>query len=247
MRHGLATREPGLIVAENSVNLSLRLYGRMMKVIRFVEHRMWHSERGEAKEPRADDGWRPFRNDSGEEIPAYAVMRQTGTYQASAYARRVMTMGKPNATLQRYYWVNGPVPVADDAGGLCTRLTYGGPVKYTGTAPAYGDQYGVTNGQWYLTADVPGFFIIGDPDDSLPSGIIIAEQRPPAGVWGTNDADLTTSGSQLVSLSDFSGMEISAFASRILTSGKKISSGSTVYVELDTYQVVNSRQCPVSV
>ena len=147
-----------------------------------------------------DDGiqWEPFRNDSNETIPAYAVMREIGTYAPSPYVRRVRRMGKPNTTFQREYWVNGPTPVparnsvTGDGCGFCTRLSIAGPVLYdTATVPTFGQEWGPKIDEWKLFPNRPGF-IVDEPDDSLPSGVITARQEAVNYVLGKLDANTGT-------------------------------------------------------
>jgi hypothetical protein len=54
--------------------------------------------------------WLAFRNDSGETIPPFAVLRITGVVTIAG--RAVLTVSKPNADGGTFYAVNGAVVTA---------------------------------------------------------------------------------------------------------------------------------------
>ena len=63
--------------------------------------------------------WLEFRNDSGESIPAFAVMRCTGVETADG--RAILLMDKPNGDRHQSIYINGPLDVDDDEYGICSR------------------------------------------------------------------------------------------------------------------------------
>lgn len=103
----------------------------------------------------------PFRNDSGETVPAYGVMRVVN--KTTIDARPIYTIGKPNTTFQRRYLVNSPTEVIDGGRGWGTWLWHADYVLYdsgSGT-PAFGEEWGAQNGTWTLAKNRPGFLIDG--------------------------------------------------------------------------------------
>lgn len=108
--------------------------------------------------------WVRIRNEAGEDIPPFAVMRITGVLQGDGEI--VYTVAKPNSTLYRWYLVNGPVrlpygPTVPDGWG--TFLTDGGYVLYDSSSatPAYNECWGPQDGSWELKKYRYGFTILG--------------------------------------------------------------------------------------
>lgn len=111
-----------------------------------------------------------FRNDSGETIPGFAVMRITGVIERDGLDS-VVLVRKPK-TGNYCYMVNGPLPVAANAYGYGTfdfpayALFDGqtsGPVGATYAAlPVNGEEWGPENNSWKLVKDNPGFRIWGN-------------------------------------------------------------------------------------
>lgn len=82
-----------------------------------------------------------YRNDSGEEIPAYGIVRITGYVEENE--RDVLTVTKP-ATATGWFMVNGPNVIPDGKHGVAY---YGPLVKVlydSGDSPSVGDVYGVS-------------------------------------------------------------------------------------------------------
>lgn len=105
------------------------------------------------------------RNDSGEEIPAYGVMRVTGI--VTEEDREYYKVDKPGTTFSREYLVNGPVAIgtADDEKYGTAQL---GPRVQAlfddadGT-PTAGDGYGPKPGQWSLAKNYPETALVAGP------------------------------------------------------------------------------------
>lgn len=114
-----------------------------------------------AAAPFTQNPWKLFRNTTAETIPAFAVMRITGSEDFNGAIR--FTVAKPNATQYAVYLVNGPYAVPAGTDGVCTTLTQAGYVAYDDGdgAPALGESWGAKNAQWTAAKDVPGFFICG--------------------------------------------------------------------------------------
>lgn len=110
--------------------------------------------------PLGDMHWREFRNDSGEEIPAFACMRITGAEVVST-GRVTLTVGKPNTFGAQYNHVfNGPLKVANGKYGLCTRSD-GAAALYDSAdgTPAFGESWGPRDATWKLKKNTGGFLI----------------------------------------------------------------------------------------
>lgn len=103
----------------------------------------------------------PFINASGEEIPAYAVMRLTTP--TTVDGEMIVNVAKPDATYRWRYLINGPevVSSASDARGWGTYAFDGDKILYASGTPAVGERWGPTVGQWYLTQHRPGFIVNG--------------------------------------------------------------------------------------
>lgn len=100
-----------------------------------------------------------FRNDSGEAIPQYAIMRVTG--MVTVNSRSILTVAKPNTFGSQYsHVVNGFVEVASGAYGSCT-ANFPAKIKYNGT-PAAGEVWGPRSGSWSLEDNTGGFVCLGN-------------------------------------------------------------------------------------
>jgi hypothetical protein len=130
----------------------------------------------------------PFRNDSGEAVPAYAVMRVTS--RATVDGRSIHVIGKPTTTFQRRYLVNGVLEVGIGKRGWGTWLWHADYVLYnsgSGT-PAYGEGWGPKSGQWSLEKNYIGFFVEGGNTGSGAASRTNAMQVMPHFVIGKADA-----------------------------------------------------------
>jgi hypothetical protein len=111
----------------------------------------------------------PVRNDSGEEIPAYACLRITGTFipftsgdesfRQVGVANYGFTVGKPNEWGAQFsHMFNGPVPIAigQIGQGVFGKVMQG---LVTGILNV-GDRLGPTNGSWELNGSSGGFRVV---------------------------------------------------------------------------------------
>lgn len=101
-----------------------------------------------------------FRNDSGETIPAFGIVRIDGA-EVADNNRLVLIGKKPNGSGKIHY-INGGVEVANGSFGSCAVAS--GPVwaKYdTGDTPSVGESWGPVSGSWELGIDGGGFKIVG--------------------------------------------------------------------------------------
>ena len=115
------------------------------------------------------------KNDSGEEIPAYAVMVVTGSERMATknVALKVEKIAiPPTAAGRQVILVNGPCAI-----GTSGAARYGWarhamlPVidwvayEWAFDTPAPGEMWGISDGAWLLGKDDPGFLIVGEVDE----------------------------------------------------------------------------------
>lgn len=136
------------------------------------------------------DRW-PLRvkNSSGEVIPPHSVLRVTNW--ANSDNEILYTVAKPDATYRWQYLVSGPFAIGagSSAEGLATFLSSGGLVYYNSGTPAYGERWGPTASQWYLTQHRPGFHVQGAGTTTFNSkNLLCAVQLPPGEVRVQNDS-----------------------------------------------------------
>lgn len=122
--------------------------------------------------------WQYFRNDSGETVPPFAVLRVTGTTVNNSMP--AITCAKPNATSYNFYFVNGPFAVRN---GKFGQGTYGPHVvaRYdTAATPTLDAEWGPQSGSWFLSTAGSGFRIVGEISATkfTDSGLLEAIQVP---------------------------------------------------------------------
>lgn len=105
--------------------------------------------------------WLPFYNDSGEEIPAYAVMRIDSVDRSNGVP--YFKCKKPNDTFYRYYAINSARTCAVGARGRCTLLVPRDVLYDDGATPTINQSWGPKSGSWKLWPNRPGFTIFGSP------------------------------------------------------------------------------------
>lgn len=143
-----------------------------------------------------------FRNDSGEIIPACAVMRVTGIEVVAT--RATATVAKPSSTFQRLYLVNGGWSVAINGYGEGTWLSEANYVLYNTSSgtPAYGESWGPKNGQWTLEKYRYGFTILGGNTGSGSTAKTGAIQHQVNGFIGKTDASHALDATGTISIYD---------------------------------------------
>lgn len=128
------------------------------------------------------------RNDSGEIIPAYGIMRITGVVVVKQQA--IITVGKPNTYGGRdgRYLVNEAYPIESGGYGEAQRGPYVSVHFDTGDAaiPGVGDLWGPVDGSWKAKRYVPGFRIVGLPEAG--ENIVTALMAPMMSVLIKTDA-----------------------------------------------------------
>lgn len=140
-----------------------------------------------ASGPLGDLHWREFRNDSGEEIPAFACLRITSSEVIEA-GRVVLTAAKPNTYGAQYdHCFNGPLKVAAGKYGLCTRSDGAVALYDSGDgSPGWGESWGPRSGTWKLKKNTGGFRIEGI--SSTSKTLAIVRPFPMLRVHGQTDA-----------------------------------------------------------
>jgi hypothetical protein len=120
----------------------------------------------------------PFANDSGEEIPAYAVMRLTGDVDSS----HRLKVSKPNDLQQKFFLVNGSVAVPSGGNGRGSWLSEDAAPSGLRVAfdsvdgtPGFGESWGAKSGQWTVAKFRAGFTVLGDADTT--ANTVVALQR----------------------------------------------------------------------
>jgi hypothetical protein len=195
--------------------------------------------------------WHAFKNNSGETIPAYAILRLTGmnTINGLTY----LTADKPNAS-ETAYAVNGPNQVPSGKYGQCV-LSGICVFAYDTGSPAFNDSYSAKNAQW--TANKTGSLIkclgIVDSTNKFALGII-GQDGGTSTTLGILDEDLTYGGTATVSVWEGepnaeadSGDNVECYT-WLLESGYQLSTG--FHVEMvkgagGKYRVIACRECPV--
>ena len=146
-----------------------------------------------------DMQWEEFRNDSGEEIPAFAVMRCTGAALIDS-GQVVLKMAKPNTYGSQYlHYLNGPIKVANGKFGLCTQSR--GAVALYDTAdgtPAFGERWGPRDATWKLKKNTGGFAVVEVSNST--DGLVMVQQAPMLSFHGVTDAAINKDAGGTVSI-----------------------------------------------
>lgn len=121
--------------------------------------------------------WLEFRNDAGESIPAFAVMRCAGA--DSVDGRAILLMDKPTADRHQSIYINGPLDVADGDYGICSRdLPLHCLYDTSDGTPSSGQWWGIKNDSWKLGDVRLGQFSILDVTDSTAGIAYVGKPEP---------------------------------------------------------------------
>lgn len=131
--------------------------------------------------------WVEFKNDAGETIPSFGIVRLTGVATIEA-TRVVLTGAKPNAFGCQYNAaVNGPTAVLSGQYGICTRAAVGVALYDTADGtPAFGEKWGPRDATWKLKKNTGGFSILGVTNSDL--GLVLVSPAPLRMFVGKTDA-----------------------------------------------------------
>lgn len=148
-----------------------------------------------------------FLNNSGEEVPGYAVMEVTAGVRGgtNAYTEERLTITKPTSTFNRLYLINGPQAVAIDKEGEGTWLmddAAGRPVLYDSAdgTPAWGESWGAKASQWTLAKNRPGFLVTGANNTTPTNKYTSAVQYMVNYLKGKADGAITKGSSGTISV-----------------------------------------------
>lgn len=172
----------------------------------------------------------PFRNDSGEDIPAFAVLCPTGAVEATG--DWCLTVDKPGTTFAQRYYVNGPTVIPAGGFGMATDASYPAPVKCESATLTYGDGWGIASGSWELKRWYAGGFVA---QRSSGDGRGLFRQLEVVEVLAVLDEDLEVEGTATASVVGFegsgtvhdTGANVESFDG-LLEASQKLSSGATV-------------------
>ena len=125
---------------------------------------------GDHRQPIRNQRWIEFRNDSGEEIPAFGVLKITGSVTI-ARGRYGLTAIKPSSATVNVFALNGrkavPAGGANASYGMCT-LDWPAFAAYDTNdgVPGIGTVWGPKSGQLTMAKGNPGFAIAGTAGSS---------------------------------------------------------------------------------
>lgn len=140
-----------------------------------------------------------FRNDAGEDIPAWAVMKITGTVTVDETI--YWTVEKPGTEFSRFYLVNGPDVVTAYTYGTGSFVDLPDRVLYDSAdgTPAYGQWWGPYPSSWKLRRHMYGFRILGDAN-TTDTHVRCTQHMVMTGVLGKTDASHAKSATGTVSV-----------------------------------------------
>lgn len=108
--------------------------------------------------------WQPFRNSSGERIPAHAVIAIDGEHEYET-GFKVLNAVKPSSSEDVVYAINAPVGVPTSGPGNCSSGFAKRVLYDTGSTPTPGQEWGPESGSWKIHPDGEGFTIVGGAED----------------------------------------------------------------------------------
>jgi hypothetical protein len=177
----------------------------------------------------------PLRNDSGEEIPAYAVMRVDEViYRDKQW---LCVVKKPDAEFGQRYLVNGPGTIQADGYGQATDAAYPAPVAREDGDVEFGDGWGVLADSWTLHRWHAGGFVaqvtieVDDDEDERA----LFRQLEVTSIMATLDEDLEVESTATASVVGFetggtlhdSGANVEAYDG-LLETGEKLATNTVV-------------------
>ena len=148
--------------------------------------------------PIAQMRWLEFRNDSSEVVPAFGILRITGSI--THRRQTVLKVEQSNTHGSQFlHAVNGPQEVSASRYGLCT-LDFPAVARYDdgdGT-PAFGEAWGPRNGGWKLRKSTSGFQVVGNPDTD--ASVVLVTHSPMLSFVGQTDASINKGTSGTISI-----------------------------------------------
>lgn len=175
-------------------------YDRLAAMLRAYESgTLWPSDKARNPPLSNNPAKVRFHNDSGEEIPAWGVMRITGIQSGNDAWR--LKVGKPNTTISSFYLVNSATACPASTDGWGTYLWNSGHVLYdTSVTPAIGEEWGPQDGTWTIRKNHWGFRIIGGTTGSGAVSRVVAAQYMVHELIGKADSSIAKASSGTVSV-----------------------------------------------
>jgi hypothetical protein len=136
--------------------------------------------KGPGRSPFDNSRVMKWKNVSGEEIPAYGVVKLQDYIEADDYFEAVKPDGEG-----ALHFVNGPVAVANDAFGGSQMWDVSRIGKTSG---AFGDVVGPVAGSWEMTTEGTGFVVFSTPDDYAGTAALLKDGGGSGGghtIWFT--------------------------------------------------------------
>lgn len=188
---------------------------------------------------RYQTGWRSTRwiechNNSGEEIPAFAVMMSTG-----ADSGAVQEVDQPDTDgMTKNVFVNGPTPIPTGGYGICT-MDWPQYVLYKDSdgTPANGEMWGTEAGTWKISKGKAGFHIVGGNVSGRvwAIGCCSAETTTSTSTTTTTTSTTTTTTTSTTTTSTTSTTTTSTTTTSTTTCGPTGGPCIIVVVDIDVY------------
>ena len=132
---------------------------------------------------RSDDlYWFNLKNESGETIPGYSVVRLSDTHTITDGVHAYKGQ-KPSTTFGRMYAVTCPT---DCAAGRYVMASLSAPIKakYDSGTPSPMETWGPKPGQWTICRGYPGFTVLGVADYTNKIAVVVPQS---GGLIGKTD------------------------------------------------------------
>lgn len=198
---------------------------RIGRVVRRIEAEINGAQDDNGKS-RFDDGWRAFKNSSGETIPRYGLFRihDVDVTTPEVYQR---VAKKPDTTFSRLYAVNSSMEVGNGELGLCR--TFGEVmVAYDSGSPALLEGWGAKPSQFTASQYFLDCLIVEKILDST-NKIMLARLSPISSGLGKANATIANGASGDISIwyGDFTG-DITGMDLGMHNEGPSVASGDKV-------------------
>ncbi len=135
----------------------------------------------------------PFQNSTEETIPGFAVMqlKKSGD-EVVKYAggQAVLQLEKPDSSISRFFYINGPQAVKAKGYGNCTMGLHDFAL-WVGSVDDIKPRLecGAVKNEWGLKPGYPGFIVLGKPEasedeESEPAKLVLVRQHEPQIITG---------------------------------------------------------------
>lgn len=173
----------------------------------------------------------PVLNSTGADIPLGGVAQILGPTTIGSFDG-CLEVVKVDINWAWRYLVATEGPIPDDGNGWMSFLWEGGGPVLLSTSSVSGKiEWGVTNGQYYLSPDHPGFLFQAQLTIEGSSTYANMVQRPAPRLYGDTSGILQNS-TGTVNLTNSSGTSLSLSVAGCLNKGKNIPASDPVFVDL---------------